>query len=77
MDDSSRGEDWSRSELRMTFFFKTRHKRDRDNCIAWMKSGIDGIADGMGVDDAGFHYRSPAIEHDKENPRVVVEVVRG
>lgn len=66
---------WSDAELVMTFYFKTKHRRDRDNCIAWMKAGIDGIAKGMEIDDAGFHYHSPAIEHDKENPRVEIEVV--
>ena len=38
--------------LSMTFVPPNRHARDLDNCIAAMKSGLDGLADVFGVDDS-------------------------
>lgn len=38
---------------------KTRHPIDRDNCVASLKSYIDGLADALGVDDRTFD--TPAI----------------
>jgi len=35
----------------ITFFPPNRRKRDRDNMIAAFKSGQDGVADAIGVDD--------------------------
>lgn len=32
----------------------TKHKRDLDNCLASCKSGLDGLADALGVDDSRF-----------------------
>lgn len=38
----------------VTFVPPDRRKRDRDNLIASMKAGFDGLADALQVDDAGF-----------------------
>jgi crossover junction endodeoxyribonuclease RusA len=39
---------------------KTRHPIDRDNCVAALKSYLDGIADALGVDDRLFNTPSIA-----------------
>lgn len=42
----------SRLHLALTFVPPDRRRRDLDNLIASMKSGLDGIADALGVDDS-------------------------
>lgn len=44
----------SRVSLAVMVHPKTRHPIDRDNCVAALKSYIDGIADALGVDDRTF-----------------------
>jgi crossover junction endodeoxyribonuclease RusA len=44
----------SRVSIAVTVHPKTRHPIDRDNCVAALKSYIDGIADALGVDDRNF-----------------------
>lgn len=39
-------------EVEFTFYPPTKRRIDMDNCIARMKSGIDGMADVLGVDDS-------------------------
>ena len=34
----------------------TRRSQDEDNLLAKMKSALDGIAEGIGVDDRNFHF---------------------
>lgn len=38
--------------VKIEFHPPDRRRRDLDNCIASMKSGLDGIADAIGVDDS-------------------------
>lgn len=40
--------------VRLDFYPPTRAKRDDDNCIAMFKSGRDGVAQALKVDDARF-----------------------
>lgn len=40
--------------LELTFFKPTRRAMDRDNLLARMKSGLDGLADGLGINDRIF-----------------------
>lgn len=40
--------------LVLTFCPPDRRRRDDDNCLASMKSGRDGIADALGIDDSRF-----------------------
>ncbi len=35
-----------KASILFTFRFWRRHQHDRDNLLAWIKSGIDGMADG-------------------------------
>jgi len=44
----------SRVAIAVTVHPKTRNLIDRDNCIASLKSYLDGIADALGVDDRTF-----------------------
>jgi hypothetical protein len=50
----------SRYDIAVTVHPKTRHPIDRDNCVAAMKSYLDGIADALGVDDRLFNTPSIA-----------------
>lgn len=38
--------------VHLTFFPPDKRARDMDNMLASMKSGLDGLADAMGVDDS-------------------------
>lgn len=52
--------------LHITFYPPDKRHRDRDNMMASLKSALDGIADGLGVNDSRFRL------HHK-----VGEVVKG
>lgn len=43
--------------LWIDFLPPDRRRRDVDNCVAAMKSGLDGLADALGVDDSRFVLR--------------------
>lgn len=43
-----------RVRVSMTFMPPDKRRRDLDNLIAAMKSGLDGLADALGVDDHRF-----------------------
>jgi crossover junction endodeoxyribonuclease RusA len=50
-------QDWPESgkiSVHLTFFPPNRIRRDHDNLIASMKSGLDGLANAMGVNDHRF-----------------------
>lgn len=40
----------------ITFCPPDNRRRDTDNLLAQVKSGLDGIADATGVDDSRWHY---------------------
>jgi crossover junction endodeoxyribonuclease RusA len=40
--------------LLVTFYPPDRRPRDLDNCIAGIKSGMDGLADALGINDKRF-----------------------
>jgi crossover junction endodeoxyribonuclease RusA len=44
-------------ELCIKFYPPDSRRRDLDNMFASIKSGIDGIADGLGVNDQRFAFR--------------------
>ena len=50
----------TRVSLAVTVHPKTKHPIDRDNCVAALKSYIDGLADALGVDDRQFDTPSIA-----------------
>lgn len=40
--------------LEVTFYRPAKRAYDRDNLLARMKSGLDGVADGLGINDRLF-----------------------
>lgn len=44
-------------DIHITFYPPDLRKRDGDNMLASFKSGLDGIADGLGVNDNRFRIR--------------------
>lgn len=42
--------------VEITFCPPDKRRRDVDNMLASIKSGLDGIADATGVDDSTWHY---------------------
>lgn len=48
--------DWPSVHLAITFCPPDNRRRDIDNMLASIKSGIDGVSDAIGVDDHVFEY---------------------
>lgn len=42
--------------VEITFCPPDKRRRDVDNMLASIKSGLDGISDATGVDDSAWHY---------------------
>lgn len=40
--------------LELTFYPPDKRARDRDNLLSSMKSGLDGVAQALGIDDSRF-----------------------
>lgn len=55
----------------MRFCPPDKRARDLDNLLASMKSGLDGVADALGVDDSVFR---PAVDWGPVRPGGVVEI---
>lgn len=50
-----RGIDWEGDiHVWIDFYRPTRRTMDHDNCLSRIKSGLDGIADALGVNDSRF-----------------------
>lgn len=56
----------------LEFFPPDRRARDWDNMLAAMKSGLDGLADALGVDDR--NWRLTFTVSEKPDNRVAVEI---
>jgi len=54
------------------FWFRENRSRDHDNLIASLKAGLDGVAEGIDVDDSMFRIQTPTIVVDPEGKREVV-----
>jgi len=52
-------------EITLQFCFATNRKRDDDNLIASFKSGRDGMADALGIDDSRIKIKAVEIVVDK------------
>ena len=61
--------------LSLTFYAPTRRAYDLDNALARMKSGLDGLADVLGVDDK--HWTLTIAKSDQVGGMVKVEVAHG
>jgi hypothetical protein len=67
-------------DVLLKFFLTPRaaaQKPDRDNLIAWMKWGLDGVAMGLGIDDNQFRTPEVWVNVDRDYPRVEVLVALG
>ena len=66
----------SSESIRLSFVFNPPHNRkyDKDNLIAQMKSGIDGIADALGVDDQYFDIGSIELGQRVAGGEVLVSI---
>lgn len=65
----------ARPHLHLTFVPPDKRRRDLDNLIASMKSGLDGIADALGVDDSRWRL-SFAIDDGRVAGWVQVRIER-
>lgn len=64
-----------RLHLTLTFVPPNRRAHDLDNCLASIKSGLDGLADVLGVDDK--HWSLTLHKSDAIGGFVRVEVAHG
>lgn len=49
--------------VHLDFYPPNKRSRDADNCIASMKSGMDGLADALAIDDK--HFRTSYELHEQ------------
>lgn len=65
---------WKRASVTATFFFRDSRRRDRDNCLAALKSAFDGLEDaGIVANDADFIYQPVQFGgFNDKTPRVVL-----
>ena len=64
-----------RLHLTITFYPPNRRAHDLDNCLARLKSGLDGLADVLGVDDK--HWTLTIAKADEIGGYVRIEVQHG
>lgn len=70
-----RPEPAERMHLKITFSPPTKQARDLDNCLAAIKSGLDGVADAWKINDRAF--RPITIDmNDEKNNCVVLELLK-
>ena len=65
--------DANRLAVTMVFVPPSKRRYDPDNCLARMKSGIDGLADVLGVDDSKWRISFELSEEIGGIVRVSVE----
>lgn len=65
-----------RLKVSFTFFPPSKRRIDIDNCIARMKSGIDGLADVLGVDDSKWEMSFKLEEQVGGMVKVLVQEVQ-
>jgi crossover junction endodeoxyribonuclease RusA len=59
-------ENWRTVHLLITFRPPDQRKRDLDNMLAAIKSGLDGVADALGADDSRFEITIRRGDPDRE-----------
>ena len=66
--------DWAGPvRLRITFCPPSRRRMDLDNAVAWIKNGLDGLADALKVDDSRF-FLQPAFGEPVPGGRVEIRI---
>jgi len=67
---------FAEATVKATFYFRTKARRDKDNCAASCKAVWDGFTDaGVWADDSGVVHLPVVIDYDKNDPRLVIEVM--
>lgn len=61
-------------QVSLTFVPPDRRHRDLDNMLASMKSGLDGLADSMGIDDSRWRVSIDLADDPVKEGRVLVNV---
>jgi crossover junction endodeoxyribonuclease RusA len=56
------------------FVMPDKRRRDTDNCLAAAKSGLDGMADALGINDQQFHPVIVYREYGKKPGQMIVEI---
>lgn len=69
--------DAQRLHLTLTFYPPNRRAHDLDNCLARLKSGLDGLADVLGVDDSQWSLSIAKADEIGGMVKVLVEVHHG
>lgn len=62
--------------LHLDFYPPNARRRDRDNLLASMKSGIDGVCDALGIDDSTFDPVSVSLKSPVKGGQVVLRIRR-
>ena len=66
---------WRKATAKARFYFRTKARRDEDNCASSLKPVWDGFADaGIWLDDCGVTHLPVEIHHDPHNPRLEIDV---
>lgn len=66
---------YSRARVRITWYAKRLLFPDRDNALASLKAGFDGLTDaGLFSDDRGLSYEPIVFRWDAKKPRVELEI---
>jgi len=63
-----------KSHITVIFFPPDLRRRDLDNCLASIKSGLDGVADAWGINDRDF--RPITIDFGEVGEKVLVKLDR-
>ena len=59
--------------VKITFHPKTKNTPDLDNCLAWIKSGLDGVAKACGINDRQFRPITLDIGEPVKGGKVLLE----
>lgn len=62
--------------LHLDFHPPDARRRDRDNLLASMKAGIDGVCDALGIDDSAFDPVSVSLKSPVKGGQVVLRIRR-
>ena len=63
------------ASIKCRFYYRNKARRDADNSMASIKSGIDGLTDaGVWIDDSGVTWLPVELLHDPRKPRLEIEI---
>lgn len=66
---------WKTATVAIQWCHRTHMRPDRDNAVAWLKSGFDGLADaGLFDNDRGVTYLPVEFQRDPARPRIVLTI---